>query len=244
MTTRLTFAGFGCLAAMMVSSAALADNFYACPTPDGDIVYTNFKKSRNCRLEMKGISGKPAKSSGKKYSGNRLPGAPAPIKDWSIYAPIIKEAARIYELPEYLIKAVIQAESALDPYAVSSAGAEGLMQLMPGTASDMKVSNSFDPRENIMGGAKYLRLLANTFDGDMILMLAGYNAGHNRVMKNGNRVPPISETQAYVRIVYNYYMKFKKEYMEEQEKLKQRTVNPPAGESGQTGVAARAGSSG
>ena len=139
-------------------------------------------------------------------------------RDWSVYDPIIKDAAQRYNIPVYLLKAVIVTESSLDPYAVSSAGAEGLMQLMPGTAADMQVTDSFDPKENIMGGARYLRMLANMFDGDLVMMIAGYNAGHNRVLKSRSKIPNIAETRDYVRKVLRQYFRFKKEYLSEQAK--------------------------
>jgi soluble lytic murein transglycosylase-like protein len=187
--------------------AAAADNFYACPSADGDVVYTNFRRAKSCKLFAKG-SNKPAFSRRTFIkSGGKVE------RNWAEYDAVINEAAQKYNLPAYLIKAVIVTESSLDPAAVSSAGAEGLMQLMPGTAADMYVSDSFDPRENIMGGARYLRVLANMFDGDLVLMLAAYNAGHNRVQKSGNKIPNIAETRDYVRKVLKHYFQFKKEHL-------------------------------
>ena len=213
--------------AMLLTGEAMADNVYSCTNSDGDEVLTNIKKNSKCKLVMKGISsGKgSSKSSGKARSRPAI----EVKRDWSEYDSYIREAAGIYNIPVPLLKAVIKAESALDPYAVSSAGAEGLMQLMPGTASDMKVSDTFNPRENIMGGAKYLRMLANMFDGDMVLMLAGYNAGHNRVIKDGNTVPRIDETRVYIRRVYENYQKFKKE-LEDEQRLKSGSA--PGGSTG------------
>jgi soluble lytic murein transglycosylase-like protein len=116
----------------------------------------------------------------------------------------IREAAALYQIPEELVRAVIQVESGFDPRAVSSANARGLMQLVPGTAQRMMVNDIFDPRQNIFGGVRYLRVLANLFSGDLKLTLAAYNAGENAVIRYGG-IPPYEETQAYVRRVLAYY---------------------------------------
>jgi len=117
---------------------------------------------------------------------------------------VIEANARRYGLLPELLHAVIRTESAYRQSAVSSAGAEGLMQLMPGTASRYGVSDSFNPVENVRGGAAYLRDLLDMFDQDLRLALAGYNAGENAVIKYGNRIPPYSETQNYVRTVLKH----------------------------------------
>ncbi|MGE5154211.1 MAG: lytic transglycosylase domain-containing protein [Bdellovibrio bacteriovorus] len=117
---------------------------------------------------------------------------------------LISANARRYNLAPELIHAVIRAESAYDHTAVSSAGAQGLMQLMPGTAARYGVRDSFNPAENVRGGAAYLRDLLDMFDQDLRLALAGYNAGENAVIKYGRRIPPYSETQNYVRIVLRH----------------------------------------
>lgn len=117
---------------------------------------------------------------------------------------LIAANARRYNLAPELLHAVIRAESAYDHTAVSSAGAEGLMQLMPGTAARYGVKDSFNPAENVRGGAAYLRDLLDMFDQDLRLALAGYNAGENAVIKYGRRIPPYDETQNYVRIVLRH----------------------------------------
>jgi soluble lytic murein transglycosylase-like protein len=108
-----------------------------------------------------------------------------------------------------LVRAVMHAESAFDPNAVSPVGASGLMQLMPQTAQEMFVKDIFDAHENIEGGVRYLRVLANQFDGDMVKMIAAYNAGPDAVLKYGGQVPPYPETQAYVRKVLALYFQYK-----------------------------------
>ncbi len=120
------------------------------------------------------------------------------------YDVFIKEASLIYNLPETFIRAVMTVESNFHAEVVSYVGAMGLMQLMPGTATRMGVSNPFEPRQNILGGARYLRMLANQFNGDMVLTLAAYNAGENAVIKYGG-VPPYDETRRYVRRVLQHY---------------------------------------
>jgi hypothetical protein len=114
------------------------------------------------------------------------------------YDAHIEAAAALHGVSSQLVRAVIQVESQFDPRAVSSAGARGLMQLMPDTARRLGVADSFDPRQNILGGVKYLRMLLDMFRGDVSLAVAGYNAGENAVVRHGG-VPPYRETQGYVR---------------------------------------------
>lgn len=97
-----------------------------------------------------------------------------------------------------LVRAIIQVESNFNPRAVSAKGARGLMQLMPATARDLRVSDSFDPEQNIKGGVRYLRTLLDRYDHDESLALAAYNAGPTAVARYGNRVPPFRETKDYV----------------------------------------------
>jgi soluble lytic murein transglycosylase-like protein len=123
----------------------------------------------------------------------------------SSYQGVILANARRYRLSPGLLHAVIRAESAYNSSAVSSAGAQGLMQLMPGTAARYGVADSFNPVENVRGGAAYLRDLLDMFDQDLRLALAGYNAGEGAVMKHGRQIPPYAETQDYVRKVLQFY---------------------------------------
>lgn len=107
-----------------------------------------------------------------------------------------------------LIRAVMANESAFDPHATSSAGAQGLMQLMPQTASEVGVTNSYDPSQNVAGGTKYLRGLLERFNGNLTNTVAAYNAGPEAVEKY-NGVPPYPETQSYVKNVLDTYNKYK-----------------------------------
>lgn len=132
------------------------------------------------------------------------------------YDEFIREASKRFNIPVPLIRAVMAVESNFNPTAVSHAGAQGLMQLMPQTAEEMGVDDPFDPRKNILGGTRYLRMLANTFDGDLVLTLAGYNAGHRAVSRYMD-IPPFAETQRYVRRVLRLYYHYKKQAKKSQE---------------------------
>jgi soluble lytic murein transglycosylase-like protein len=120
------------------------------------------------------------------------------------YERLIAAYAIRYGLTPELLHAVIRTESGYDDTAVSRAGAQGLMQLMPGTAARYGVKDSFNPVENVRGGAAYLRDLLDMFGQDLRLALAGYNAGENAVIRYGNRIPPYAETQEYVRKVLDH----------------------------------------
>lgn len=120
------------------------------------------------------------------------------------YSSEIKKAAQTYDVPEKLIAAVMKQESNFNSSVVSSAGASGLMQLMPTTASYLGVEDRFDPQQNIMGGAKYLRQMLDKFDNNIETALAAYNAGPGNVNKYGG-IPPFTETQNYVKNVLNYF---------------------------------------
>jgi soluble lytic murein transglycosylase-like protein len=151
-------------------------------------------------------------------NGQQRPGVapgvvPVPPSDRDVarytrYDDVIHLAATIYQIPEQLVRAIIRCESDYDPRAVSVSGARGLMQLMPDTASLMQVHDIDDPRENILGGVRLLRILANEFNGDLELTVAAYNAGDGAVIRFGG-IPPFQQTRDYVVNVTKYYRRYR-----------------------------------
>jgi soluble lytic murein transglycosylase-like protein len=136
-------------------------------------------------------------------SGNRT------VKEYLVeYHGIVKRASDQFGVDIHFIKAIIRAESGFDQEAVSKKGAKGLMQLMPGTASDMEVIDPLDPEENIVGGTRYFSLLLKRFKNNKALALAAYNAGPENV-ENYNGIPPFPETKAFVERVMRYYRSYK-----------------------------------
>jgi soluble lytic murein transglycosylase-like protein len=173
------------------------------------LVSTNRKRLATVDRALNRLLGQtPGKGAGPSTVAREPQGLPA---DQSVAARrarfdrLINAYARVYGLSPQLLHAVIRTESAYDHEAVSRAGAEGLMQLMPGTAARYGVKDSFNPVENVRGGAAYLRDLLDMFGQDLKLALAGYNAGENAVIRNGNQIPPYAETQNYVRQVLQYF---------------------------------------
>jgi len=121
------------------------------------------------------------------------------------FTVLIEETAREAHVSADLLHAVVQAESAYNPRAKSTAGAMGLMQLMPGTAQRYGVTDVWDPTQNLRGGAHYLKDLLDLFENDLQLALAAYNAGEGAVIQNGNHIPPYPETREYVRRVIDNF---------------------------------------
>ena len=120
------------------------------------------------------------------------------------YDQYVLEAAEKFGVPASLLKAVIRVESNFNPWAVSRKGAKGLMQIMPENFGPLDIKDPFDPRENIMGGTRYLKTLLDRYPGQQPLALAAYNAGPDAVNRY-NRIPPYKETQDYVKKVMKYY---------------------------------------
>lgn len=196
------------LAALLLAAAgsSLAD-IYTRTDDDGTIYFTNLRPMGKDRREYRVYMRTPPIRQAR-------PGVvPVPARSsdaarYSRYDASIVEAARTFTVPEPFIRAVIRVESDYDPRVVSVAGAQGLMQLMPATARRMNVTDVFDPHQNIMGGTRYLRYLANMFGGDMVLTIAGYHAGEGAVMKYGG-VPPYTTTHGYIRRVLHFYNSYK-----------------------------------
>jgi len=142
-----------------------------------------------------------------------LPAAVGAKSEWRVraatYSALIEEAAHRAGVDAALVRAVVAVESAFDPSAVSSKGAQGLMQLRPTTAQRYGVSKPLDPRENLRGGASYIRDLLKRYGNDMELALAAYNAGEDAVDRHGRTIPPFPETRAYVPAVLRLYRRFR-----------------------------------
>lgn len=173
---------------------------------DGVVHYTNVRpRGAGWNVVVRGDTDGPSRPTATR---DRIPARDRSPDRYSRYDSHIHEAARLYQLPESFIRAIMRVESDFDPNVVSRVGAMGLMQLMPGTASHMGVRDPFNPRENILGGVRYLRVLANGFNGDLVLTVAAYNAGEGAVMRYGG-VPPYDETRRYVQNVLRYYYAFR-----------------------------------
>lgn len=184
-----------CLLFLTMTSVSLAD-VYKYVAPDGSVYYTDEPKKG---LPYKRI----IKTTVRKYKSKRVRTSLAAKK--KKYSAIIAKAASKYQLDEKLLHAVIQTESAYNPAAVSPKGAVGLMQLMPETAKRYGVKNRKDARQNIEGGARYLKDLLTMFNSNLKLAVASYNAGEGAVMKYNNKIPPYPETQNYVKQVLALY---------------------------------------
>jgi soluble lytic murein transglycosylase-like protein len=184
----------GLLAGLLFQSGLGAGAIYRFQGEDGVTHYTNTPKDPKFKLFIKDIEERKSKPSRKKPS--------------NLYDHWILESCMKHEVEFALIKAIIRAESSFNPHAVSKKGAKGLMQLMPETARRMKVSDVFNPRENIEGGVSYFKHLLSLFDNNLRLSLAAYNAGETVVSKLGT-VPPYRETVNYVKKVLRFYNSYK-----------------------------------
>lgn len=180
-------------------SAAAPADVYKYVDKYGRVYLTDRPDHSGYRLVMKTWKGWEAR----KPAGNAK-------KNRERFTPHIETLAEEYQLPKALVHAVITAESAYDPKAVSHAGAVGLMQLMPGTAERYGVKNREDPLANMRGGTRYLRDLMDMFDNNLVLALAAYNAGENAVIRSGYQVPDYPETQDYVKKVLKIYRDYRR----------------------------------
>lgn len=205
---RVALAAAGLIALACFPGRAEAD-IYTYTDSDGVIHFANRPAGDSrYKLFIKG------KDRGTRRAGRAgvVPSLPSDrsVDRFTRYDAWIRQAATLYQIPEELVRAVIKVESDYDPRAVSPVGAQGLMQLMPETGLRMQVRDAQDPRENIFGGTRYLRVLANLFNGDLDLTIAGYNAGEGAVMRFGG-IPPFAETQLYVTRVRTYYARYRME---------------------------------
>lgn len=197
------------LAVTLTAASAGADTFYKYRM-DGRVWFSNQCPVKHCQVVLRGpksSSSRPSGETATSYAPST--GIPSPTAERSngSFDDLIASASKQYQIPEALIRAVIRVESNFNPTAVSRAGARGLMQLMPGTAEQQGVTDRFDPKQNIMGGTRYLRWLANHFQGDVVMTLAGYHAGHNAVERKGGI--PFAATEQYVKKVLGHYYRYK-----------------------------------
>jgi len=183
-------------ALLIASSAAARPHIYSYVDADGMRHYTDVPDDNRYRLLV--LSPQDRTASGDRYDSMLLAKA-------GQYDSIIEKAAISASVEPNLLRAVIVVESGFNPRAVSKRGAVGLMQLMPATASRFGVSNPYDPRENVHAGARYLKFLIDRFGQDVRLALAAYNAGEEAVDRNGGKIPPFTETMAYVPRVLKIY---------------------------------------
>jgi soluble lytic murein transglycosylase-like protein len=202
------FARLACAAALVALPLTASADIYQWTDAEGVVHFTNRPTtSPTAKVYMKSAA---ASAAGNAVRPGVTPFSPQD-RDPSRYTRFdehIRQAAALYQIPESLVRAVIKVESDYDPRAVSYAGARGLMQLMPDTANRMQVKDINDPRENIFGGVRYLRVLANMFNGDLELTVAGYNAGEQAVMNHGG-IPPYAQTRDYVVKVTKFYRRYR-----------------------------------
>jgi soluble lytic murein transglycosylase-like protein len=180
---------------MIAMATPLYADIYVYADKQGVLHFTNAPTSSN--------------SSNYKVYIKETPNRPLESNITDLYDHVISEASHTHGVSFSLLKALIKTESDFNPRAVSSAGARGLMQLMPENIKTLKIKNPFDPRENIMGGTQYLKQLIDRFNGKLPLALAAYNAGPG-VVEKYQRIPPFKETENFVKQVMKYYSFFNK----------------------------------
>ena len=205
MTARKTVSFISLLSALLMVLMLMPEanaGMYVCIDSAGKAHYTNIISSGNCRplRGTTGISKRPGGAPARRSTTLRQ----RRKKNSSSYDHHISRSSQRYNVDPYLIKAVIKTESNFDCYALSRQGAQGLMQLMPATARELRVRDPFNPHQNIDGGTRYLRSMLDIFDGNVPLSLAAYNAGPTLV-KRINRIPRIPETIRYVQKVLAAY---------------------------------------
>ncbi len=185
----------------IIDTQTLRAEMYVCHDRSGAINFTNVPNGSDCKsIELQKESGS--------WSNMSQGLDPYQEVDFARYDREIRRIGTRYNVDPSLIKAIIHTESDFDYQAVSRCGAQGLMQLMPGTALELQVINPFDPLENIDGGTRYFRSLLDIFNDDLILSLAAYNAGPGLVTRTGG-VPRIPETLHYINKVLKRYKVYK-----------------------------------
>ena len=192
--------------AFVTLSAAVTADIYVYRHKDGTVLITEVPQTANPNYTLMDVKRSKKSSDNLPVINVHNTNSVRPSKRLtkSPYDASIKAIAMRYGVDDKLIKAIVKVESAFKPGAVSPKGAQGLMQLMPGTAARYGVADSLDPIQNILGGVKYLKDLLSMFNNNLTLALAAYNAGENAVQKY-NGVPPYKETRQYVQKVIHYH---------------------------------------
>lgn len=215
--------------AILVGGRAASANIYSFTDEHGLLHFTNVEPPASKRSRWRLLSSGPGKAmtlSGASSAGCKTSRADVvPARDRSPdrylrYDSYIAYAARLYAIPEALIRAIIRVESDYDPNVVSCAGAKGLMQVMPYEEQSEHIDHVFDPWQNIMAGTRMLRTKANHWNGDLVKTIASYHAGVGAVTKY-HGVPPYETTQAYVKAVLKHYERYR------ERELAQATTPPP-----------------
>ena len=191
-----------CLCTVLLVMQPVHADIYKYVDKHGRVILTDKPKNEKYKLLVKTWKGWEEKKSNIDYDKF--------TQNQKKFSSTIDYYASQYGLPRSLLHAVITAESAYDPNAISRAGAVGLMQLMPETARRYGVNNRRNRSSNGSGGSRYLRDLLNMFNNNLVLALAAYNAGEGAVKRHGNKVPPYKETRNYVKKVIDYYREYKK----------------------------------
>jgi len=190
---KLTWIFAASLTLLLFAGTPASPDIYRYKDENGVLHFSNTKSSNRYELYLRQTKRKPPKY------GNKT--------DLNKYDEIIHLASKQFQVDSSLIKAIIRAESGFDHRAVSSKGAQGLMQLMPDTADEMNVKDPFDPKENILGGTRYFSALLKRFENNKTLALAAYNAGPEEVASRKG-VPPFPETRTFVKRVMCYYRSY------------------------------------
>ena len=189
---------FACAVLGIASPRIACAEIFGAVDNTGAIVLTNVPGNAGLAVI---VAGEPSAQ----RDAKRGDAASSVSNEGSLFADVIAEASRTFRVQPELLRAVIDVESRYNPKAVSDKGAQGLMQLMPDTARRFAGGDMFNPRDNILTGARYLRFLLDLFNDDVELTLAAYNAGENAVIRAGYRVPSLPETRLYVPRVLERY---------------------------------------
>jgi soluble lytic murein transglycosylase-like protein len=206
-------ASVAALVAVVASGGTARADIYSYTDASGVVHFTNIKPRGKAAGRWKRVTdeatvGKAAATRGSCARCDLIPSRDRSSERFSRYDGFIHEASLLYAIPVPLIRAVIRVESDYDPRVVSSMGARGLMQLMPAVLRDMGVQNAHDPRENILGGTRLLRVLANRYEGDLVRTIAAYHAGTGSLARYGDNVPPYPNTRKYLRMVVDRYYQY------------------------------------